>query len=120
MFLTATQKWHEAVAKLQREVDQTLSIPASSRDRARAYDLPFELKAEIAGMKNAIEFLRIENELTSNNAAVLCAIQNRAREVREFGGSARTYYAIATLDGKAIQKASRGLIAADTNRAANA
>ena len=71
-------------------------------------------------MKNAIEFLRIENELSSNNAAVLYAIQNRAWEVREFGGRARTYYAIATLGGKAIPKASRGLVAADTNRAATA
>jgi len=119
-FLTTTQKGREAVTKLRREVDQMLSMPASSRDRARAYDLPFELKAEIAGMKNAIEFLRIENELTSNNAAVLYAIQNRAWEVREFGGRARTYYAIATLGGKAIPKASWGLVAADTNRAANA
>ncbi len=119
-FLTATQKGREAVAKLRREVDQMLSMPASSRDQARAYDLPFELKAEIASMKNAIEFLRIENELTSNNAAVLYAIQNRAWEVREFGGRARTYYAIATLGGKAIPKASRGLVAADKNRAANA
>ncbi len=119
-FMTAIHQGREAVARLRSEVDQMLSKPASSRDQGRAYDLPFELKAEIAGMKNAIEFLRTENELTSNNAAVLYAIQNRAWEVREFGGRARTYYAIATLGGKAIPKASRGMVAADTNRAATA
>ena len=120
VFLQQVSQARQKVAKLRSEVDAMLRVDAASRDDERAYQLPFELKSEIAGMKNAVEYLKISNQLTSSEAGVLTGIQNRAWEVREFGGRARTFYAIATLTEQPIPSKMRGYINSDTSRAQEA
>lgn len=117
LFLNQAVEARKNVAKLRQEVDQMLSVAADQRDPARRYDLPFELKSEIAAMITATELLRLPNEIGSRLAEALTVIQNRAWEAREFGGRARTYYAIATLTGRPIPQSAKGTIFADSDRA---
>ena len=119
-FLSSVTKARREVANLRSEVDAMLRVGAAERDSQRAYDLPFELKSEIAAMKNAVELLKLSNQLTSTDAVALSGIQNRAWEVREFGGRARTFYAIATLTEQPIPSKMRGYINADSSRALDA
>ncbi|MEL6808293.1 MAG: methyl-accepting chemotaxis protein [Pseudomonadota bacterium] len=108
------------VSDLRAEVDAMLALPNARRDQQRVKDLPFELKETIAELKVIANLLSIENSLTSNTAFALVSIQNLAWEVREFGGRARTYYAIATLTGRPIPPDVQSLILADSARAARA
>ncbi|MFK7875938.1 MAG: methyl-accepting chemotaxis protein [Paracoccaceae bacterium] len=110
----------ETVTQIRAEVDQMLSVRSADRDPKRTKNLPFELKKEIAELKSIANLMTIENVLTSNTAYALGALQNLAWEVREFGGRARTYYAIATLNGTAIPTEMISLIEADSSRAASA
>ena len=108
------------VAKLRTEVDGLLVLGRAQRDPKRSKHIPFELKATIAELKAIANLLAIENSLTSNTAFALVSIQNLAWEVREFGGRARTYYAIATLNNQKIPSEVQSLIQADSARAARA
>ena len=119
-FLNDTSALLARVDDLRGEVDAMLAVPAGQRDAARIKSLPLDLKQAIAALKGASELLVIENSLTSSSAFALASVQARAWEVREFGGRARTYYAIATLTGRPIPVQSRGEIAADRRRAAEA
>ena len=78
------------------------------------------MKEEIAELKSLASLLSIQNSLTSNTAYALVSIQNYAWEVREFGGRARTYYAIATLNGEPVPVELCALIQADSAQAASA
>jgi methyl-accepting chemotaxis protein len=108
------------ITKLRTEIDALLQIPKSDRSAARSHEVPFELKTEIAKLKAYSEYLKIENRMTSSTAMVLMGIQNRAWEVREFGGRARTYYAIATLNQASIGAEDTVRVQLDTKRAQNA
>lgn len=108
------------VERLRQEVDKLLSLPKEARDLTRVKQLPFELKENISELKSLARLLVIENSLTSNTAFALVSIQNLAWEVREFGGRARTYYAIATLNNAAVPSDLRAFIQADSARAASA
>lgn len=119
-FRQRAQELRAGVEGMRAEVDQMLALPASRRPDARPKDLPFELKAEILKLKSLSNFLLLDNNLTSSNASSLASIKDAAWEIREFGGRARTYYAIATLNGTSIPPDMRGLVLADSARAASA
>ena len=104
------------VATLRREIDRLLSVPIAARDPARSYDLPLELKAEVVKLKNATDLLRNRVGVSTQVAGALQAVQLRAWEVREFGGRARTYFAIATLNQARIKDVDLGLLAIDNTR----
>ncbi|MEM9429161.1 MAG: methyl-accepting chemotaxis protein [Pseudomonadota bacterium] len=91
------------VDAIRREVDALLARPLASRDAERAYELPFELKAEIEALRTVIELLRADTVAGSPVAETLRFIQGAAWEGREYGGRARTYYAIATLNQEKLK-----------------
>lgn len=119
-FTEATRSSRQAIAALRREVDSMLSKPKSERDADRAKSLPFDMKREISIMKNEGLYLMPKNDVSSDVSVALNSIQDRAWEVREFGGRARTYFAIATLNEKLIPESYHTLIASDETRAASA
>lgn len=119
-FLSGVRQARATVRQLRAEIDALLAAPGAQRDAGRVYDLPFELKSEIAEMKNLVEFLTIENAALSQTSIALASVRNRAWEVREFGGRARTYYAVATLTKTAISEGDRATLFADSDRAEKA
>ena len=108
------------VADLRAEIDALLAVPRDQRDKERAYLLPFKLKEEVVNLKNATDLLRNRTTVSSRVAGALEQIQIRSWEVREFGGRARTYFAIATLNEEAIGQIDLGPLAIDNARAREA
>jgi methyl-accepting chemotaxis protein len=119
-YVTQTQNALDRVDAIRTEVDGLLALPKSQRDPQRAYDLPFELKAEVVALRNATDLLRNHLPMSTTTAGVLDFVQQRAWEVREYGGRARTYFAIATANQEAIDKSDVGVIGIDSKRAAEA
>lgn len=119
-FLASTQKSMAAVQDLRQEIDELLALPKSERNLERAKELPFEMKREISSMKTEGLLLTPANKVSSNDSIALNSIQDMAWQVREFGGRARTYFAIATLNEKSIPADYHTLIASDESRAASA
>jgi methyl-accepting chemotaxis protein len=105
------------VADLRAEIDALLALPESRRDVNRAYELPFELKREVINLQNANELIRNRVGVSTQTAGALQAVQLGAWEVREFGGRARTYFAIATLNEERISATDRGILKIDNDRA---
>lgn len=119
-FLAASAESRRAIDALRAEVDPMLARPKPERDAARAAALPALLKAEIGRMKDLGLLLSPSNQVSSDESVSLAGIQDRAWEVREFGGRARTYYAIAALSGARIPDGARVAIASDEARARGA
>ena len=117
-FLTDSAASIDAVEDLRTEIDAMLSLPKAARNAVRAKELPFELKGEISHMKADGLLLTPTNSVSSDVSAALAGVQDRAWEIREFGGRARTYFAIATLNGTRIPDVYVNLIEADETRAA--
>lgn len=108
------------IAALRAEVDAMLSVPADQRDAKRAHDVAFDLKSRISALKTLSGLLQIKNTLTSSQGIALGVIQDRAWEVREYGGRARTYYAIATLGGQGFSQEAQTEVSLASKRAKNA
>lgn len=116
-FLESASETRKNVTELRSEVDALLRLPASDRAEKRMHDLPIELKAEISMLKTLSDLLRMENDLTSSTAIVIARIQDLAWEVREFGGRARTYYAVATLNQTPINESEKTYVYSASKRA---
>ena len=108
------------VARLREEVDALLAVPKSARDPVRSYQVPFELKAEVVTLKNANALLRDRLGVSTTLAGALQSAQMYAWEVREFGGRARTYFAIATLNEAVLSASDLGIQEVDNARALEA
>ena len=106
-----------AIKALRAEIDGQLALPLADRDPARVKALPFELKAQIGGLRAHAELLRADTGAGSSVADALRTIQVQAWEGREYGGRARTYFAIATLRQAPISAEDRLVIALDGERA---
>ncbi len=119
-FLQGVDKTVAAVNKLRAETDSMLSKPAVERDAKRAKEIPFELKREISRLKNYAAFLIPADGISSQTSNALTVVQDRAWEVREFGGRVRTYFAIAVLNQKPVPEDVLGLMLADGRRAETA
>jgi methyl-accepting chemotaxis protein len=119
-YLAQTRAALARVADLRAEIDALLSVPIGARDAERAYALPYELKEEVVALKNATELLRDRAPVSSQLAGALGAVQMRSWEVREFGGRARTYFAIATLNAAPIEKSDISVLSLDNSRAREA
>lgn len=116
-FLTRITADRARVEALRAEVDTLLRLPGNQRDNQRTSEIPYEIKSLIERLFSASAFLRLADGESSSEETVLSIVQNRAWEVREYGGRARTYYAIATLTGAPIPDVLRGEAAIDTARA---
>jgi methyl-accepting chemotaxis protein len=119
-YIDETRASLERVASIRAEVDALLSVPLSERDPARVYNLPFELKKEVVTLRNATDLLRNRNGISTQVAGILAAVQLKSWEVREFGGRARTYFAIATLTGEKISAGNKSVLETDNARAREA
>ncbi len=119
-YVNQTMAALERVKGLRAEIDSQLRIPKSDRDARRTYELPFELKAEVIALRNATDLLRNHLPMATSIAGVLDTVQQRAWEVREFGGRARTYFAIVSATQTPIEKSDLGAIVLDNQRAAEA
>ncbi len=110
----------ERVSQLRMEFDNLVELPKSQRDQARVYALPFELKAEVVNLKNTVRLLENKVSVSTQVAGVLETVQERSWEVREYGGRARTYFAIATLNKEKISREDTTLLSSDRVRARQA
>lgn len=115
-FATQASELRAQVGALRDEVDIMLANGSAKRRAARAYNLPFELKEAISSLKNLSDLMIYKNNLTSSQAASLSILQERAWEIREFGGRARTYYAIATLTGRPFDAQTKAAVAIENTR----
>ena len=97
-----------------------LALSLADRDPVRAAQLPDALKQEVIRLRNATELLRNRVSVSTQVAGALVNVQAKSWEVREFGGRARTYFAIATLNGAAIPDADLAVLAIDAKRAEEA
>lgn len=116
-FLEAAKTSLAKIETMRAEIDIMLAQDAAARDQKRAHDIPKEIKSEILHLKGLADFLMIKNDLTASDAIMYSNIQDRAWEAREFGGRARTYYAIATLLKAPIDESTRNEVEAFSARA---
>lgn len=119
-FREKSSVYSDNINKIRSEVDQLLAAPMTARAKDRAKDIPYEIKSQISKLKSMSYLMVVKNKLTSSAAFALSSIQNAAWEIREYGGRARTYYAIATLNGSPIADDLHELIKSDSARAINA
>ena len=119
-YIEQTRRSLQRVDAMRGEVDSLLSVSRPDRDAKRLYELPFELKTEVVALKNAAQLLRNRVGVSSKVAGALQAAQLGAWEVREFGGRARTYFAIATLNQEPIGQVEAGQLSLDQSRASGA
>lgn len=116
-FLASSAASLDTVETLREELDTLLSQSMQDRDATKSEALPFALKHQILRMKSDGSLLTPANAVSSNVSAALLGVQDKAWEVREFGGRARTYYAIAILNGSSIPADYLNLIFSDEDRA---
>lgn len=119
-FLAGAVETRRAVDALRSEIDGMLGQTKDKRPAKRATDVPYALKREISRMKNDSAFLIPPDGISSIISSALTTVQDRAWEVREFGGRVRTYFAIAVLNGKRVPDSYVGLMYADGVRAETA
>ncbi|MGF1447233.1 MAG: methyl-accepting chemotaxis protein [Pikeienuella sp.] len=119
-FLAEAREARSAIARLRAEADDLISRPAAQRDPDRVSALPEEIKDWIVRMKSAGVLLMPANAVLSDVASRLKSVRDLAWAVREFGGRARTHYAVAVLHAAPIDRLDLPVIAADTRRAAEA
>lgn len=115
-YVVLTTASRARVAALRAEIDAILALPGTARDPVRARQLPDELKREVVGLRNAMELLRNRVGVSTQLAGALQHVKTKAWEVREFGGRARTYLAIATLTGAPISSADLAALEVDSKR----
>ena len=108
------------VEALRAEIDAILALPGPERDPVRVRQLPEELKREVVSLRNATELLRNRVGVSTQLAGALQHVKAKSWEVREFGGRARTYLAIATLTGAPISDANLAAFEVDSRRAGEA
>jgi methyl-accepting chemotaxis protein len=116
-FLAQTYDTRARIAELREEADAMLARPASGRDAARAIELPYGLKSHIEELHAAAALLVLPDGRSSTEEMMLGRIQALAWEIREYGGRARTFYAIASLTGNPIPSLYVGEALIDTQRA---
>lgn len=108
------------VAALRLEIDSLLAKPSTESDPKRTYEAPFELKEEVVTLKNATTLLRNRTGVSTRVAGALSAVQLGSWEVREFGGRARTHFAIATMNSAPIGPSELAQVRLDSSRASEA
>jgi methyl-accepting chemotaxis protein len=119
-FTAQTTASLDRVSRLRAEIDAMLALPGADRDPDRAAQLPVALKQEVINLRNATDLLRNRVSVATQVARPLQNVQAKSWEVREFGGRARTYFAIATLNGAPIPEADLAALMIDAKRAEEA
>lgn len=108
------------IGELRAEVDAQLSVPMEQRDLKRVAEIPTEMKRVISDLQGLSNRLRIVSTSISDESVSIESLQTRAWEIREYGGRARTYFAIATLTGSPLSESDKRAIKIDSDRARGA
>lgn len=101
-FITEMEAELKSIDDLRVAIGQQMGIPFDKRDHGKSGILIAAFKSKISDMKSTADFLVSQNQQTSTAAILLAKLQENAWEMREFGGRARSIYAIATLHQRAI------------------
>ncbi|MEO0904890.1 MAG: methyl-accepting chemotaxis protein [Pseudomonadota bacterium] len=117
LFLATVRENRTAITALRQEADGMLAVPKVGRNAQRKRALPYDLKTEIENLFSAASLLVIADGQSSTLEMKLSKIQSLAWEIREYGGRARTFYAIATLTGQPIPDIDAGEARIDNARA---
>jgi methyl-accepting chemotaxis protein len=92
-------------SRLRRVADVELSRPLSSRDPSRIFEVPAQIKENVASINRLNATLRGGMEDVPELALALDTIIEQAWIIREFGGRERTIFAIATARQEPISRA---------------
>ena len=117
LFADQVRSARAGIAALRREADDLLARTGDARNPVRSSALPYELKSLIEDLFAASALLVLPRGESSTREMMLSRIQSLAWEVREYGGRARTFYAIATLTERPVPIAYVGEARIDTARA---
>jgi methyl-accepting chemotaxis protein len=91
-----------AIAKFRATVDGLLQQELSQRDPAAVTKVIDEIKEKITSMKGMATHMVTPNSVTSAVTILLGDLQDQAFIMREYGGRARSLYAVATLHGRGL------------------
>lgn len=116
-FLQEAIALREGITLLRTEVDALLAVPLSERDLNRVAEIPDTMKRLISDLQGLSTRLRIGSNAKSAESIALEGLQTSAWEIREYGGRARTYFAIATLTGTPLSAPDKRAIKIDSARA---
>jgi len=90
------------IADLRKEIDDLLALPQASRPAVTTARVITNLKDSIIAMRGISTHMVEPNDLASTQSTMLVRLQELAFELREYGGRARSLYAIATLHSLAL------------------
>lgn len=118
--LAESQSIEGSMTKLRNRLDRLLALPLEKRDRKAGDVAISQFKAAIANLELKGDLLTLNNEISSSTSAQLLSLQKNAWLISEYAGRARTYYAIATFERRAMNASDRANAAADLLRATDA
>ncbi|MCR9221959.1 MAG: methyl-accepting chemotaxis protein [Alphaproteobacteria bacterium] len=98
-FLQTLAALREETSTIRKAADSALALPREARDPTQIDALPTRMKALIEGFARLPQKLRGEGVEVPSLVSTLEAVQQRAWEIREYGGQERTYLAIAAATG---------------------
>lgn len=107
-FRQVTSEKLERLAALRNEVDVLIAAPRDQRPDIRVTKIPSEIKALVAALQSARLYLRDDNYRLPTAIGMLEQIQEKAWQLREFGGRERTYLAIAIATKTPIEAGRKG------------
>jgi len=96
-FIRDVRILRDEISDLRKEIDAMLALPLVDRNASRANSLPSILKDRISELQSLSIRINPNSSVVSNEAIALESLQSLSWEIREYGGRARTYFAIATL-----------------------
>lgn len=116
-FLARLDAVRREVTDLRHRADDALARPATGRSITEIAELPLQMKSLIESLARLPLLLREEGVAVPSKVQTLQFIQQRAWEVREFGGQERTYLAIAAATGAPLPETRLAEMAALHKRA---
>lgn len=100
--ISSLNQYRDEVEQIRAIADQNFILPLAERNKDEIYSLPDRMKNTIIEFVVLPNQIKIEDGYLSSNLIDMNTIQQKAWEVREFGGRERTYMAIATARGEVI------------------
>jgi methyl-accepting chemotaxis protein len=90
------------ITELRTTIDTLTEQKIEERDFALVDETVELFKAEVIEMKGMGVHLVVENDLSSSDATLVARLQEKAFEMREYAGRARSHFAIATLNERLL------------------
>ncbi len=116
-FAVDAPRLRQEIEDLRQEVDGMLATTKQQRNATRAGAIPDELKSRISRLQGLADRLRINSSAKSDDSESIEALQQLSWVIREYGGRARTYFAMATLASKPLPEGAAMAIKLDSAQA---